>query len=204
MLLNQSLSNNQGVKMKNTIIALAISTLLMPAGYAANLKDSVPEAKTKLEQFSAKTGVVLIRGFHKIGSTQGLYNTSVNVEAKEFTNVTDGTKQYGITIEAFKENGKYDKKHTSFIDYDEIDSLVEGINYITKVKPDVTKLEDFQADYKTKGDLKISTFSSGTKVMSAITSGNIGGVAAYFNIEDLAKVKDIILKAKAKIEEVKA
>lgn len=190
--------------MKKKIIALAIFTLLIPASYAANLKDSVPEAKTKLEQFSAKTGVVLIRGFHKIGSSQGLYRTSVNIEAKEFTNVTDGTKQYGITIEAFKENGKYDKKHTSFIDYDEIDSLVEGINYITKVRPDVTKLEDFQADYKTKGNLKISTFSSGTKVMSAVTSGNIGGVASYFNIDDLAKVKDLILKAKAKIEEIKA
>lgn len=190
--------------MKKTIIALTVSTLLMSTAYASDLKDSVPEAKTKLEQFSAKTGVVLIRGFQKIGSIQGLYSTSVNVETKEFTNVTDGTKQYGITIEAFKENGNYDKEHTSFIDYDEIDSLVEGINYITKVKPDVTKLEDFQADYKTKGDLKISTFSSGEKVMAAITSGTIGGVAAYFNIEDLAKVKDIILKAKAKIEEVKA
>jgi len=203
MLLNQNLSNNQGMNMKSIIIALAITTLLISTAYAANLKDSVPEAKTKLEQFSAKTGVVLIRGFHKIGSAQGLYSTSVNIQAKEFTNVTDGTKQYGITIEAFKENGKYDKEHTSFIDYDEIDSLVKGINYITKIKPDVTKLEDFQADYKTKGDLKISTFSSGTKIMSAVTSGNIGGVASYFNIEDLAKVKDLILKAKAKIEEVK-
>jgi hypothetical protein len=192
------------MKMKKTIISLAIAALLLPSVYAANLKDSVPQAKTKLEQFSAKTGVVLIRGFHKIGSAQGLYNTSVNIEAKEFTNVTDGTKQYGITIEAFKENGKYDKQHTSFIDYDEIDSLVKGIDYITKVKSDITKLEDFQADYKTKGDLKISTFSSGEKVMSAVTSGNISGVGAYFNIEDLAKVKDLILKAKTKIGEIKA
>jgi len=202
--LNHNLSNYQGIKVKRTIIALVVSSLLIPAAYAENLKDSVPEAKTKLEQFSAKTGVVLIRGFHKIGSEQGLYSTSVNVESKEFTNVTDGTKQYGITIEAFKEDGRYDKKHTSFIDYDEIDSLVKGIDYISNVKPDVTKLEDFQADYKTKGDLKISTFSSGTKVMAAVTSGNIGGVAAYFNIEDLSKVKELILKAKKKIEEIKA
>lgn len=189
--------------MKNTIIALAISSLLIPASYAVSLKESIPEAKTKLEQFSAKTGVVLIRGFHKIGSAQGFYNTSVNIEAKEFTNVTDGTKQYGITIEAFKESGKYDKQHTSFIDYDEIDSLVKGIDYISKVKSNVTKLEDFQADYKTKGDLKISTFSSGSRVLLAVTSGNIGGVASYFNIEDLAKVKMLILKAKSKIEDIK-
>ncbi len=190
--------------MKKYMILLTVSILLIPLAYAANLNDSVPDAKTKLEQFSAKTGVVLIRGFHKIGSAQGLYGTSVNIESKEFTNVTDGTKQYGITIEAFKEDGRYDKKHTSFIDYDEIDSLVKGIDYISKVKSDITKLEDFQADYKTKGDLKISTFSSGNKVMAALTSGNIGGVTAYFNIEDLIKLKKLILQAKAKIESIKA
>lgn len=189
--------------MKRTILALALSAFFIPTSNAANLKDSVPEAKTKLEQFSAKTGVVMIRGFQKIGTESGLYNTSVNVQTKEFTNVTDGTKEYGITIEAFKEDGRYDKKHTSFIDYDEIDSLIEGIEYISKVKADVTQLEDFQADYKTKGDLEISTFSSGKKVMAAVSSGRIGSVAAYFNIEDLVNIKNLILKAKSKIEEVK-
>lgn len=192
------------IKMKKTIISLAIVALLLPSAYAENLKDSVPQAKTKLEQFSAKTGVVLIRGFQKIGSVQGLYSTSVNIDSKEFTNVTDGSKQYGVTIEAFKENGKYDKEHTSFIDYDEIDSLIQGIDYISKVKADVTSFDDFQADYTTKGALKISIFSSGDKLMAAVTSGNIGGVAAYFNLEDLAKVKDLLLKAKIKIESVKS
>ena len=181
------------------MISIFSSTIL-----AQDLKDAMPEAKTKLEQFSAKTGVVLIRGFHVIGSAQGLYSTSVNIEAKEFTNVSDGNKQYGITIEAFKENGDYDKKHTSFIDYDEIDSLIKGIDYIAKIESSVTKLEDFQADFTTKGDIKISTFSSGDRVMAAVTSGTIGGVAAYFNLNDLDKLKTLILQAKIKIDEVKA
>jgi hypothetical protein len=189
--------------MKKNILALTTIALLIPSAYSANLKDSVPQAKTKLEQFSAKTGVILIRGFQKIGSAQGLYSTSVNIESKEFTNVTDGSKQYGITIEAFKEDGRYDKKHTSFIDFDEIDSLIQGIDYISEVKPDVTTFADFQADYTTKGELKISTFNSGDKLITAVTSGTIGGVAAYFNIEDLAKVKELIFKAKNKIETIK-
>ncbi|EHK5111881.1 TPA: hypothetical protein I7759_21225 [Vibrio vulnificus] len=185
---------------KISILALAVLSCNV---FAANLKDTVPEAKTKLEQFSAKTGVVLVRGFHKIGTVNGLYSTLVNVESKEFTNVTSGQKEYGITIEAFKEDGRYDKKHTSYIDYDEIDSLISGIDYISKIKPDVTKFQDFQADYTTKGDLKISTFSSGDRVMAAVSSGKIGGVAAYYNLEDLSKIKDLIVKAKAKIREVK-
>jgi len=104
--------------MKKTFITLAIVALFLPSAYAQNLNDLEAKAKTKIEQFSARTGVVLIRGYEKIGSAQGLYDTSVNIQSKEFTSVNDGSKQYGITIETFKENGKYDKKHTSFIDFD--------------------------------------------------------------------------------------
>ncbi|MGJ8654570.1 MAG: hypothetical protein ACSHX8_15015 [Opitutaceae bacterium] len=189
------------MKKINLILLLALAPTI---GFSQNLKDEVPEPKTKLEQFTARTGVVIIRGFHEIGSAQGLYSTSVNVECKEFTNVSDGSKQYGITIECFKEDGRYDKKHTSFIDYDEIDSLVKGIEYISKIKGDVTKLEDFQADYTTRGDLKISIFSSGDGVKAAVTSGKYGSVAAYFSLSELVKVKELIIKAKSKIEEVKA
>ncbi|NOH78727.1 hypothetical protein F0231_03120 [Vibrio sp. RE86] len=187
--------------MRNLFI-IALATLSCSV-FASNLKDTVPVPKTKLEQFSAKTGVVLVRGFEKIGSATGLYSTVVNVESKEFTNVSTGQKEYGITIEAFKEDGRYDKSHTTFIDYDEIDSLIAGIDYISKINPEVTQFQDFQADYSTKGDLKISTFSSGDKVMAAVSSGKIGGVAAYYNLADLSKVKDLVLKAKTKIEEVK-
>ena len=40
--------------------------------------------------------------------------------------------------------------------------------------------------------------------MAAVTSGNLGGVATYFNIEDLEKVKNLIKQAKEKIDEIKA
>jgi len=95
------------------------TVLIAPLAHAVNSQGSVPEAKTKLERFSAKIGVMMVRGFHAVGSTQGLYSTSVGIESKEFTNVSNGTKQYGITIQTFKEDGRYDKEHTSFIDYDE-------------------------------------------------------------------------------------
>jgi len=39
--------------------------------------------------------------------------------------------------------------------------------------------------------------------MAAVTSGSIGGVEAYFNIEDLAKIKELLIKAKEKIESIK-
>ena len=174
---------------------------------AQNLKDQVPSPKTKLEEFSARTGVVIIRGFEGIGSIQGLYSTSINVEAKEFVNVSTGTREYGITIEVKKEDGKYDKKNTSYIDYDEIESLISGIDYIAKVDKSSTKFSNFQADYNTKGDFKISTFSSPSsldKIMVAVSSGHFGGVTAYFKISSLAEIKIIIEKAKTRIDTLKS
>lgn len=170
---------------------------------ATNLKDEIPAPKTKLEEFSVKTGVVIVRGFEEIGTISGLYSTSIKVEAKEFINVSTGKKEYGITIEVKKEDGRYDKERTSYIDYDEIDSLISGIDYIAKVNKAATKFSNFQADYNTKGDFKVSTFSTNEKIMVAIASGRIGSVSAYYNISSLPEIRGLIEKAKFKIDELK-
>jgi len=180
-----------------TILPLLITTSI---SHGQNAKDEISEPKTKLEKFTAKTGVVIIRGFQKIGSARGLYNSSVNVESKEFTNVGNEKKEYGITIETVEADGK---NHTSYIDYDEIESLIKGIDYITGVKPDVTNFQNFQADYKTRGDLGVSTFSSEGEILASVTSGKYGSADAFYEINELRKVRELIVKAKAKIDELK-
>ena len=182
------------------LVVLFVSPLSL---YAQNLKDQVPSPKTKLEEFSARTGTVIIRGFEEIGSVYGLYNTSIKVEAKEFVGVSTGKKEYGITIDVKKEDGRYDKENTSYIDYDEIESLIRGIDYIAKVDKSSTKFSNFQADYNTKGNFKISTFSTAQKIMVAISSGCIGQVSAYYNLSSLTEIKTLIEKAKAKIDTLK-
>ena len=168
--------------MKRIFIIFAIVFFAMAGSLQAkSLKDEVQKPKTKLEEFTARTGVVLVRGFEKIGTIHGKYSTSITVEAKEFTNVSAGKKEYGITIEV-KKVGNYDRENTSYIDYDEIDSLIRGIDYIAKVDKSATKFSDFQADYKTKGDFEVSTFSNGEKIMVAVSSGNIGKVTAFYNL----------------------
>ena len=171
--------------------------------HAQNLKDQVPSPKTKLEEFSARTGVVIIRGFEEIGSAHGLYSTSIKVEAKEFVNVSTGKREYGITIEVKKEDGSYDKESTSYIDYDEIESLISGIDYIAKIDKSKTNFSNFQADYNTKGDFKISTFSTSGKIMVAVSSGNIGRVSAYYNLSSLTEIRTLIEKSKTKIDTLK-
>lgn len=191
--------------MKKITCLLIFVSLIIPASTisAKNLKDQIQSPKTKLEEFSARTGAVIIRGFEKIGSSYGLYNTSITVEAKEFVNVSSNKKEYGVTIEVKKEDGRYDKENTSYIDYDEIKSLIKGIDYISKVDKSATKFSNFQADYTTKGDFKISTFSTSDKIMVAVSSGHIGKVTAYYNMSSLTEIRSLISKAKVTIDSLK-
>lgn len=160
------------------------------------------EIPTKIEEFQSNTSVVIIRGFEKIGEIKGKYGSEVSVEAIEIINANTQSKSYGIKIEIEKK-GRIEKSNRSFIDEDEIESLVKGISYIEKIKGDVSKLSGFQADYKTKGYLKISTFSTSSGVMAAIQCGNIGAVSAYLQLPVLSNLKELITKAKTKIDSIK-
>ncbi|WP_236860568.1 hypothetical protein [Candidatus Reidiella endopervernicosa] len=94
-------------------------------------------------------------------------------------------------------------KSTSYIDYDEIDSLISGIDYISKVNNSSTSFSSFQADYSTKGGLRVSTFSMNNEIKVAISSGRINKVKAYFNILFLPDIRELIGQAKNKIDALK-
>jgi hypothetical protein len=183
---------------------LALIGIIASQAMAQNLKDSAPQApKTKLEAFEAKTGAVIVQGFSKIGEVTGRYSTSASIECKEFTEASSGKKEYGIII-TVKKAGDYEHENTSYIDYDEIDSLIKGIDYITKVDKSATKLDYVQADYKTKGDLMVSTYSDDNgKIQASVQSGIYGAVSAYLSLDDLADFKNLIQKAKDKLDSIK-
>jgi hypothetical protein len=153
---------------------------------------------TKLEAFSAKTGVVLIRGFSTIGRINGL--GQITVEAREFRD--GGNPNMRVTGLAFdvKESGQLERDNISFVDYDELESLLKGIEYISKVDRKVTSMEEFEAEYKTKGDFAVMTLSTSEGLRLAISSGKFGKVSAYFNFDDLPKLKQLIEEGKAKLD----
>ena len=176
-----------------------IMLLLTPAIIAAQPVSQPTEPTTKLEDFVAQDGVVIIRGFSFVGELTGLHGTSIEIESKEFTNAVTRAKQFGITIEV-KETSRLERDHTSYIDYDEVDSLVRGLDYIRKVDKSATSLDDFQADYRTRGDFQVSTFSSSGTTLAAVKSGSIGGTSAYLNLSQLGELKQLLKKAKTMLD----
>jgi hypothetical protein len=187
-----------------TLLAITMVSAIALVSVGQEQKTAAPiEPKTKLEAFEARTGAVIIRGFSTVGTIRGRYETSVEIECKEFTDASSGKREFGVSIEV-KQAGRIERKDRAYIDYDEIDSLVKGIEYISKIEKSVTKLDQFQADYKTKGELRVSTFSDDSgKIQTAIHSGQFGGVTAYLSLEDLASFKKLVQQAKEKLDSIK-
>lgn len=178
----------------------------IPAFASAQESADAPKAAvapaTKLEAFSARTGIVLIKGYSKIGSVS--HTGTVNVDVREFRDASNlKSAQYGVALEV-KELGRIERENTSYIDEDEIDSLIRGLDYISRIQPGVTSLSNFEAQYRTKGDLAVTVFSSSTgDIKLAVSSGRIGKTNAFLPLSDAARISTMLSQAKTVIATAK-
>jgi hypothetical protein len=188
--------------MRNAILVFLWSVFCFQLS-AQDTKSESAEPKTKVEAFQAKSGAVIIRGFTKVGTVACRSDTSVEIECKELTDATSGKKEFGISV-TVKNSARFSKESTSHIDYDEIDSLLKGIEYIAKIDKTATRLALFQADYKTKGDLTVSTYSSSQgEVQAAVQSGRFGGTMAFLSLSDLEDFRKLIANSKRALDEIR-
>lgn len=187
--------------MKQGFVICLLVALVTAVPALAQNPQAKPEPQTKMERFQARTGAVLIKNFSEIGSLPGLGGTA-SATSWEFIDAQTAKKEYGISIEV-KESSRLAREDRAFIDYDEIDSLLKGIDYISTVKKG--KLHNFQADYKTTGDLKVSVFdeADGT-TQAAVSVGRISAVSVYYDIATFGAFRKMIVDAKAAIDAIKS
>ena len=109
--------------------------------------------KTEIGLFEAQTGVVIIKGFSEIGSVS-TEAAVVSVRCKESTSTATGHRDYGIGVEM--EGNQW--RELALVDYDELDSLLNGVDYFGKIGSNVTSLPGFEATYTTKSGLRFIAF----------------------------------------------
>ena len=107
--------------------------------------------KTEIGLFESRTGSVIIKGFAPIGSVVA-GTDEIMVRIKETTDVSIGQKAYGLAIEI---EGSPFPRDRIYIDDDEIDPLLNALNYLIKIKYDVTALPGFEASFTTKAGLRV-------------------------------------------------
>jgi hypothetical protein len=107
--------------------------------------------RTDLGALEAHNSVIIIKGFGPVGSVS-VGTDVISVRSKESTDVSSGLKNYGLAIEL---EGNSLTRERIYVDYDEIDSLLGAMDYLIKIKYDVTALPGFEASYTTKAGLRV-------------------------------------------------
>ena len=191
------------IKTLTVLLALLLAFSCVKAVHAQQAQPAKsPEPQTKLELFQAKTGGVIVKNFSEIGSMDASRG-KVTITSYEFIDAQTGRKEYGVSV-SIKEDSGLERDEQAFVDYDEIDSLLKGIDYVSAIDKGVTKLKNFQADYRTTGGLRVSVYSmSETSVRVAIGVGRISSISASFRLDQIKDFRKLIVDAKAAIDAIK-
>jgi len=158
------------------------------------------EPRTKLEALDNKHSTVIIKGFTRITTVEV---RGVRIDAVEMRELGNAVRAKGIVI-VLREGGERPDDNRAFVDYEEIDSLLNAIDALSRVDETATKLAGFEAKYKTIGDLELGVFrqtSRGTAVI--MTTGICDRATQTLSLDDLAKVKAMIQEAKARLDEIR-
>jgi hypothetical protein len=163
------------------------------------------EPRNKLEDVDGRMETLLIKGRHWVGTLRA-QNGSARVEAFEVRDTRNSDRATGvlITFVPADANSRADEIR-SLIDYDEIDALVKVVDTMVKADDNVTKLSHFEERYRTRGDFEVLVFKqqTGTSVAAAIEGGFFDRLRLFLIMDDLVKLRFMIVQAKERLDEVK-
>lgn len=193
------------------IRTLLLSTLVLLCGGVAMGQRPGPEfwrkvgcepfePRTKLEELEERHGSVIIKGFARITTVEV---RGVRLDAVDIRDTEMQVRAKGLVV-VLREGGERPNDNRAFVDYREIDSLLNAIDTIARVDETTTKLPGFEARYKTLGDLEISVFRqtrSGTAVI--ISTGICDRATQTLTLDDLGKFKAMVQEAKARLDEIR-
>jgi hypothetical protein len=154
------------------------------------------EFQTRLESLMYETGTVIVKGYTRVGSMNGSRGVAY-FTAWEVTDANTGHREQGIGVEiSDTAQNRPDFEERAYIDYDELASLLKGIDYIMKLDDKVTKLNRYEAQYQTRGGLVLVTFNTPSGYAAAISTG--GGRRPRFVLRPtgLAEFRNLLESAK--------
>jgi len=160
------------------------------------------EPRTKLEAIDSGYETVLIKGFSQI-ATLDVRGGDIRVDAVDLKEVSASRRAIGIVV-SLKESAERPRENRSFIDYEEIDRLVRALESVARVNETATKLTGFEARYRTLGELEITVFRQGRSGTAAsMSTGICDKITVFLPLDELERLKGIILEAKARLDEIK-
>ena len=183
-----------------TALTVAGTFLLLSLPLQAQTNIAPP---TFLENFELQTNTILVRGFSSVGNVT-LGNSSISVYAHEANDLTHSQKAYGIMVEVSQTADSGASPRAFFVvDYDELDSLANVIDYVSKVTWGVTQLNGFEASYKTRSGLRIIARSDRRQASVNTFIQCDDGPRIPVTSDQLLQIHSLITQAKTTLDSLK-
>ena len=161
------------------------------------------EPRTKLEAIDDRHNTVIIKGFTRITTVEV---AGVRIDAVEMREMGNVSRAKGIVVVVTGEssNRERPRDNRAFVDYEEIEPLLNAIDAASRIDETVTKFPGFEAKYRTLGDLEITVFRQTRSGNAAImTTGVCEQGRTSLTFDELAKVRAMIQEAKARLDEIR-
>ena len=182
-------------------ITVAVGSLLGSLARAqeeTNLCLLVPA--TKLEGFETNTGTIVIKATAPIGSVP-VHGGAVSVRCREIADAGTGRRESGIVVDI----AVGPVEDTMLIDYDELDSLLDGMEYLGKLDWSVTSLPSFSAVYTTKGGFRAVAIGSRRTGNIEFAVRTVRAVRPPLVLlrDQLGQLRSLMEQAKAKLDSLR-
>jgi hypothetical protein len=159
--------------------------------------------RTRLEELEQKYSTVLYKGFSRITTVE---IRGVRIDAIELRTTTSSQRVKGVVV-AIRDSGSSggERDHNrAFIDYQELTPLISALAEVETVDETTTKLANFEAKYRTNGDLEVTVFRQ-TRNLTAVTltTGVCNQATQTLTLDELQKFRAMITEAKARLDDLK-
>lgn len=176
--------------------------LLLALAAAAAQAQTTNTPLTYFEAYNAVCDAPLLKGMSSIGLLNNQISFPVEVRVERLINLQNSNTVYAVSLRA---RVSARQMLVDYIDYDELDGLIRGIQLISQTNHSIAPMDNFKAIYRTRSGLSICKISNGNKYTIVMKSGGDPAAAknqmAPFVLDDLGRY---LTAAKAKLDSVAA
>lgn len=183
-------------------VLLIFSCGLVTAAFAQDTNAYSYVPTTRLESFSTNIGSVVIRGSADVGVVSGNTGT-IALKCREASEADTGRKEVGISIDL---NHSQELRETRFIDYDELEALINALAYLNKVDWSITSLNSFDAAITTRSGFRAAAFSSrrSSAIEFAVRTAGSGNPPILLSRDQMAELRGLLEQARTKLDSIRA
>jgi hypothetical protein len=179
-----------------------------PAGGTGQYVVKLPEPQTIIESNALVSGVVVTKGYQRIGEVPGDDGSGLRISAVQVSTCDSHTFR-GLIVQAQQARGGA-RSAVSYLDEDELDTLIAAVQNLAKLQPQDNRLTDLDASFRSKGDLEVINVNNNGTRMAGVRctqllrpTGQIVWATAMFGVNRLELLQHQLEAGKQALEGLK-